>query len=226
MTLKLKLACCLLPCLLASAALVMLAGCEGSGSTNEDNSGAEQYFKTNPYTSAPRTDPGAAELTIDPPSYIVSYKQQHVIFTVAGGEGSYHWGVSMPQNGSISAGGANQAVYIVANVGVNTIQVQDDAGHYGAAYIVTSSTNIGVLAVSPTSITLSGASLYASFTVSGGTPPYTWTAGNVKLGTVSYSAGTSYLASYTAVAGAYGQNVITVTDSDGLLASAAITQTP
>lgn len=218
---KLKLACCLLPCLLGAMAFFMLAGCEG----DEDASGAEDYFKNNPYSSEPRTTPEAQELDLKPPSYTVSFINQEVAFTVAGGEGAYHWYISNHANGEINSHGANQAVYIVKQVAENSVTVQDDAGHYAVSYIRTStSTNAVVMTVSPSSVSLSSGQLYASFTVSGGTAPYTWTSGNVRLGTVSYSAGTSYVASYTAVSGAYGQNVITVSDAEGRVASATITQ--
>ena len=224
MNTKLKLACWILPCLLGVATLIMLAGCEGS--SNEDESGAEQYFAPNPYSSEPRTEPEAQTLDLAPLSYIVSYINQTVVFTVSGGEGDYHWSVSHPGNGSIHSQGANQAVYISSLVADNSITVQDDVGHFAASYIQTaSSTNASALTVSPASVTLSSGQQFASFTVSGGTAPFSWTSGNVRLGTVSYSAGTSYVASYTAVSGAYGQNVITVADSEGRIASATITQT-
>lgn len=215
---KLKLTCCLLPCLLATGALVMLAGCEGS--SNEDASGAEQYLENNPYSSAPRTEPEAQTLDVEPPSFVVSYINQEVVFTVSGGEGAYHWYVSHQGNGAINSRGANQAVYVVKQVAGNSITVQDDTGHFAVSYILTAQ----AMAISPSSVTLSGGQLYTSFTVSGGTAPYTWTSGNVQLGTVSYSAGTSYVASYTAVSGAYGQNMVTVKDADGRIASATITQ--
>ena len=80
------------------------------------------------------------------------------------------------------------------------------------------------MTISPVSVSLIGGALYASFTVSGGAPPYSWTSGNTAMGTVSYSASSSYLAAYTAVPGAYGVNVITVIDAEGRTASATITQ--
>jgi len=220
---KLKWVYCLLPSLLGVMVLVILAGCEGS--SNQDVSGAEEYFENNPYSSDPRTAPEAQTLDLLPDAYVVSFINQEVVFTVSGGEGAYSWYVSHQVNGAINSHGANQAVYIVKQVAENSITVQDDAGHYAVSYIATSSSSGAVaLVVSPASVSLSGGQAHASFTVSGGTAPYVWTSGNVHLGTVSYSAGTSYVAAYTAVSGAYGQNVVTVTDADGRLASAAVTQ--
>ncbi len=211
--------CGVLLCLLSALSLFILAGCEGSA--NEDVSGAEAYFDNNPYSSTPRTDPGAQDLELRPDSYAVSFINQEVAFTVTGGEGDYRWYVSNHANGDINSHGANQAVYVVKQLAANSITVQDDLGHYAVAYITIGSTTISV---SPGSITLSAGQLQASFTVSGGTAPYTWTSGNVQLGTVSYSAGSSHVAAYTAVSGASGQNVITVRDAEGRIASATITQ--
>lgn len=211
--------CCVLPCLLGVVSLFVLAGCEGS--SNDDVSGVNEYFDNNPYSSTPRIEPGAQDLDVRPQSYAVSFINQEVVFTVSGGEGDYHWYVSNHANGDINSPGANQAVYIVKQLAVNSITVQDDAGRYGVSYITIGSTTISI---SPSSVTLSSGQLQASFTVSGGTAPYTWTSGNVQLGTVSYSAGSSHVAAYTAVSGASGQNVITVKDAEGRIASATITQ--
>lgn len=223
MNTNLKWACYLLPCLLGAMAFLILAGCEGSSS--QDVSGAEAYFEKNPYSSTPRTEPEAQTLDLEPSAYTVSFINQEVVFSVSGGEGAYHWYVSNQGNGAINSHGANQAVYIVKAVAENSITVQDDAGHYAAAYISTSSSTGAVaLTISPASVSLSSGQLHASFTVSGGTAPFVWTSGNVSLGTVSYSAGTSYVAAYTAISGAYGQNVITVRDAEGRLASATVSQ--
>lgn len=222
---RIKATGCILCCLLGGAALVLLGGCEGS--SDGDASGAEQYLDHNPYTSSPRPEPTAQTLVLSPISYMVSFVNQEVAFTVSGGEGAYHWYASNPDNGAILSKGANQAVYVVKQVAVNSIEVQDESGHYAVAYITTSSSTGAVsMVVSPASVTLSGGQRFASFTVTGGTPPYTWTSGNVQLGTVAYSAGASYVASYTAVSGAYGQNVVTVVDVEGGIASATITQSP
>ncbi len=211
-------------CLLGALALMLGGGCEGS--SNQDASGAEQYFVNHPYSADPRSDPVPPTLDVEPASFVVSFINQEVAFTVSGGYGAYHWEVSNPGNGAVNSRGANQAVYIVWQVAENSITVQDDEGHYAVAYIATtSSTGAVVMVVSPASVTLSSGQRFASFTVSGGTAPYTWTSGNVQLGTVAYSAGASYVASYSAVSGAYGQNVITVKDAEDRLASATITQT-
>ncbi|MEI7902997.1 MAG: hypothetical protein WCK89_22365 [bacterium] len=102
--------------------------------------------------------------------------------------------------------------------------VQDDGGHYAAAHI--SPIAADTVAISPASASLSGGALYVSFAVSGGTPPYSWTSGNILLGTITTNSSSSYVAAYTAFAGVYGVNVITVIDAEGRTASATITQAP
>ncbi|MDP2991520.1 MAG: hypothetical protein Q8O57_13250, partial [Kiritimatiellota bacterium] len=113
--------------------------------------------------------------------------------------------------------------YTCLQVGNNDVIVQDDSGHYAAAHI---SPVANTMTISPASAALAGGALNVSLAVAGGTPPYSWTSGNTALGTVSYSASSSYVAAYKAVASAYGQNVVTVIDAEGRTASATITQSP
>ncbi len=223
MTHSVKIALWILPGLLGAAVVGLLAGCEGD--TNDDVSGAAQYFKTNPYSSEPREDPAAPTLDIEPSLFVVTYVGQRVVFSVSGGEGDYRWSLSHWANGDLVAQGANQAIYTVRRVEDNSVTALDDAGHFAVAYIKTTASTNDTLSVSPSQVALAAGESHASFTVSGGYAPYTWTAGNVQLGTVSYSAASSHVASYTAVAGAYGQNVITVTDANGRRAYATVTQT-
>lgn len=206
------------------AVLLAFSGCEGT--TDEDNSGVDAYLKAHPYPSVYRDTTLVPDLTIVPAQATVNIIGQTVAFTVSGGYGAYHWGVSDAANGSIDSRGADQAIYTCLVVGNNDVIVQDDEGHYAAAHISPTATD--TITISPASLTLkvSAGELNASFSVSGGTPPYSWTSGNPALGTVSYSASSSYTASYKAVAGAYGVNVITVIDAKGRTASAQVTQAP
>jgi len=203
------------------AVLLAFSGCEGT--TDEDSSGVDSYIKSNPYQSASRDTPSPNILQIAPDKATASIIGQTTIFTVSGGEGAYTWGLSDSANGKIVSRGADQAIYTCLLVGNNDVVVQDAAGHYASARITPV---IDAMTISPASVSLSGGALYASFTVSGGTPPYSWTAGNLGLGTVSYSTGSSYVAAYKAVAGAYGQNGITVIDAEGRTKSASVTQEP
>lgn len=202
------------------AVLLAFSGCEGT--TTEDSSGVDAYLAAHPYTSAPRDTPLTSILQITPATATASIIGQTIVFLASGGGGAYHWGVSDSAGGKIESQGANQALYTCLQVGNNDVIVQDESGHYAVAHI--SPVAADTMTISPSSVSLSGGALNASFAVTGGTPPYSWTSGNTALGTVSYSASSSYLAAYTAVAGAYGQNVITVIDSGGRTASATVTQ--
>lgn len=202
-------------------ALLAGTGCEGP--TDEDNSGAEAYFRANQYSSAPRETPSPSVLQIAPTEAAAVNVGQVLVFTVSGGYGGYHWSLSNPDNGEIRARDANQAAYTCVRVGHNEVIVQDDEGHYAVARITPETE---AMSVAPSSVTLSGGALHVSFAVSGGVPPYSWVAGNPGLGTVSYSAGSSHVAAYTAVNGAYGQNVISAVDAEGRTASATVIQEP
>lgn len=203
------------------AMLMTFSGCEGT--TDEDSSGVDSYLENNSYHSASRDTPSPNALQITPVSATASIVGQEIIFTAKGGYGAYHWSVANGGNGKIASRGADQAMYICLRVGNNNVIVQDDEGHFASATITPV---VDAMTISPASVSLSAGELNASFTVRGGTPPYSWTSGNPGLGTVSYSADSSYVAAYKAVAGAYGHNVITVIDAEDRTASATIDQTP
>lgn len=203
---------------LSLALAVMLAGCEGE---KNDPTGADAYFKTNSYSSAERDDPLPTTLEISPISAKINIIGQEVVFTASGGKGGYHWSLASAVYGELHSSGANQCLYKCKEVGNNDVILTDDDGHFAAAHITPAT---DTMAVTPASVTLSGGSRYVSFTVTGGTSPYTWTSGSASLGTVSYSASTSYTAGYTAVSGTYGQNTITVQDAEGRVATASVIQ--
>ncbi len=215
---RLAIASLTLVCL---AVLLVFSGCEST--TTEDSSGVDAYLAAHPYTSTSRDTPSATALTIAPTLVSVSIVGQTIVFTAGGGNGAYHWGVSDSADGKIESKSANQALYTCLQVGNNDVIIQDDTGHYAVAHI---SPVANAMTISPASASLSGGALNVSLAVAGGTPPYAWTSGNTALGTVTYSTSSSYVAAYTAVAGAYGQNVITVIDAESRTASATITQAP
>ena len=202
------------------AVLLAFSGCEGT--TNEDSSGVDAYIAAHPYTSASRDTPVASSMSILPDTCIVTIVGQTVAFMASGGDGAFHWGVSDSTNGKVESQGADQALYTCLVVGNNDVIVQDDGGHYAAAHISPAMTD--TMTISPASVSLASGALNASLAVAGGTPPYSWTSGSAALGAVTYDASSSYVAAYNAVAGAYGQNVITVIDAEGRTTSATVTQ--
>lgn len=204
------------------AVILAFSGCEGT--TDENSSGVDAYLAAHPYTSVPRDTPSAVVLILSPANGTANVIGQTLVFKASGGDGAFHWGVSDSHNGKIDSKGADQAIYTCIVVGNNDVIVQDESGHYAVAHIAP--VGADTVTVSPASVSLSGGALNASFSVSGGTPPYSWTSGNPALGAVAYSASSSYVAAYQAVAGVYGQNVVTVIDANGRTASATITQAP
>jgi hypothetical protein len=204
------------------SALFIIAGCEGEPDDNEDYAGVDEYFEKNPYDGEDREDPGTADLEIDPVLQMMSKIGSTAIFQGKGGVGPYTWSVSNPDCGSVESLGWSEAMYTCLKVGDNNVIVIDEQGHMASAIIQPEQ---DTLTIYPASIDLIGAAYYASFSVSGGAPPYSWTVGNVGMGTISYSASDTQTAGYTAVPGTYGVNVVTVTDSEGRVASATVTQT-
>jgi len=203
------------------AVLLAFSGCEVS--TDDDSSGVDAYLAAHPYTSASRDTPLPTVLTIAPLKLLPVLSARRLPSRPAAGMVLFDWGVSDSVDGKIESKGADQALYTCLQVGNNDVIVQDDSGHYAVSHI---SPVADAMTISPASVSLSGGALYVSLAVSGGKSPYSWTSGNTALGTVTYSVSSSYVAAYKAVAGAYGQNVITVIDAEGRTASATITQEP
>ncbi len=203
------------------AGLLACGGCESD--TDEDRSGADAFFRANPYQGEERESEQPMDLQLSPAQATAGAVGQTVVFTASGGGGAFRWRVGDSSAGAIEARGANQALYTCLLVGNNSVIVEDGEGHYAAARIVPVA---DALAVSPASAALSGGAVDVSFAVSGGSPPYVWTSGNPRLGTVSYSEDSSYVAAYRAVAGVYGVNVVTVIDQEGRTLSVTVTQSP
>jgi len=203
----------------AIAALVLaLAGCE----RDSDTSSAESYFENNPYSSETRTDPDPTQLSVTPSAAAIAIVGQEIVFTARGGGGSYSWSVTDRSVGVVHSLTTAQCTYECRRVGYNTVIVKDGQGHYAAAQITPQEQ---ALSVTPSSVEVQNdTAVHIGFAVSGGSPPYTWSSANPALGSVSYSSSSSYQASYTAFAGKYGENRVTVRDSAGRSASASITQ--
>ncbi len=209
------------PAALVVAALLMAGGCETDPDENEDYAGADEYFEKNPYSGGDREEPASADLEITPELQMISVVGSTAVFEGKGGVGPYTWSVSTPENGSVVSMGWSEAVYTCLQVGYNSVMVIDQEGHSAVAGITPVE---DTMTIYPSEIDLMGTAYYASFSVTGGSPPYSWSVGNVGMGTISYSADSSHTAGYTAVPSAYGVNVVTVVDAEGQTASATITQ--
>ncbi len=161
-------------------------------------------------------------LALTPTSANITYIGQSQVFTVVGGDAPFSWAVTSSANGTISVIGFSQARYTSTTLGQNTVRVTDAKGHQASVPL-----NSPAMQMTPTTVAFAGATNVpfvassAGFTVTGGTPPYTWSNGSVTLGTLTAS-GSS--ASYTMLA-VPGQNIITVVDAVGQTLTAAITQT-
>lgn len=196
--------------------LLFSAGCE----SNSDDSDADEYFKNNPYQSAGHDDATPMSMQITPVLATLSIVGQEVLFTGKGGTPAYKWSVTDPSKGQVEVVGWSQCRYVCLQVGNNTVRVEDEEGHFALARVTPVQ---DAMTVSPATVALNNV-LEAAFTVNGGSPPYVWSVGNPALGTVSYSASSSYHASYHGVAGAYGNNIVTVRDAEGRTAYATVTQ--
>lgn len=200
-------------------ALSVFSGCEG----DEDAAGVDEYFTQNPYESETRETPLPTTLTILPASASVTRNGQDILFTGVGGVEPYLWNVSNDENGTMIVRNTKTALYHAIRVGNNDIIMKDQEGMLAVAH-VTPLLDQAQLVVEPPSASMEASDTSIGFTAVGGSPPYTWTVATPSLGTVSYSASSSYACSYTRVAGAEGQNIVIVRDSEGNTQSAIVTQ--
>ena len=205
-------------CVVAGGLLLFSGGCE----TDSDSSGAEAYFANNPYNSESRGEPNASQLRVTPSTARIGVPGQQVVFTASGGSGSYLWRVSDTSVGTVHSLQTAQCYYTCKAVGYNTVRVTDRDGRWATAQVTPAD---DTMSITPSSVSLDlSTTVHASFAVSGGSPPYSWSVANPSLGSISYSVSASYQAAYTAIAGRYGTQVVTVRDADSRTASATVTQ--
>jgi len=82
--------------------------------------------------------------------------------------------------------------------------------------------NVSALTVSPGAKSLGAADTSASFAAGGGSPPYSWSVSDTSLGTVADT--TFSIVTYSRVGSTEGVNVVRVTDANGWVAEAVVTQ--
>lgn len=187
----------------------------------------------------PTTTP--APLAVVPGSVTIlsSASDQTVSFSISGGSGSYTTTSSDPAkayNGTLGSGvwtGSTVTVTIPANVaaGTVTLGIFDTAGATVSATIMIqggAGGGAGTLSVSPSSITLAGtntASDQVTFTVAGGTAPYTVLSDNTAVIPNPTVSGTSFTINPNPVA--VSTNVtLTIMDSHGATKTMIVMVTP
>jgi plastocyanin len=182
-------------------------------------------------------------LVINPSSAVMS-PGQTVTFTVSGGY-SYTWSLDPNDgSGSLSALSGSQVTYtcLATNIGTTPKLVRVASTIEGSGETSTTSTytneayevdgqaqityangagssSSSDLAVSPSSASVATNGTQ-SFTVSGGTSPYSWSVFNSAIGTISSTTGSST----TYLRTGDGSNALTVEDSAGTSVSVVITQ--
>ncbi|MGQ9661244.1 MAG: hypothetical protein ACUVWX_02780 [Kiritimatiellia bacterium] len=158
-------------------------------------------------------------LSIEPPQVALAADGDVVLFTARGGTPPYSWSVSVQTLGKIHPRGAAQALYVRQTAGNNTVILTDARRQVAVASVTQSAA--GAMTIVPATASLSSNGEMVLFSVSGGSPPYTWRVSDDTRGTVR-SQGTTQ-AIYTRLS--EGNNVVTVTDRRGQAAIATITQT-
>jgi len=152
--------------------------------------------------------PPMATLTVSPTSATLTHDDDEVAFTAAGGSGGYRWYSGDTDEGEVRVLDNTQAVYRRKMQGDNTVELQDSEGHVAIATVV--QPPLPILAVSPTSGSVSSTNGTETFRASGGTQSYQWqmvTAGGAH-GEVSPLAGATTL--YTSTEP--GQDTIQLSD--------------
>mgnify|MGYP001575153324 CR=1 FL=1 len=219
----------------AMAGFIMLTGCEDEPSADVEEMGDYQSDSHN----AAYSDQVNEGLEITPggwtftsgyaedeapggvPSDLTGLK---VTFTASGGVPPYgEWWVAHSTIGTIDP---ITGVYTVDGddeIGENLVSISDSVGHVASVTVITEfeDTTTAPLAILPedSTLTLSSADdlpYVINYTVSGGTPSYTWSATIPALGTIDEDSGV-----YTALSS--GENTIVVTDGNGQQESTTIT---
>ena len=156
---------------------------------------------------------------ISPNAVTMSAKEKTASLKAVGGLEPLTWSVSDVTLGNVS--GEGQIVnYTRTDVnGVNKVRVKDSRG-WTAAAVIKQQEALTKLTISPTSATLDTNGDKVVFTGAGGVGPYRWSVGNSALGSIRVAAWSQ--CTYTRKA--QGNNTVTVTDKNGHVAVAKITQ--
>ena len=160
-------------------------------------------------------------LVIIPSSTSLDFNNEHAIFIGSGGLPPYTWSVVYPTRGHIVSG-ANDLImeYERDDEGDQIIVLEDSQGDTTQAQITQAAPTPPV--ITPISVSLGTNELSYAFTVTGGTPPYSWLVLTPGAGTVNPNTGTSVV--YNRDPTFTGNSILRVTDSASQSALATITQ--
>jgi hypothetical protein len=202
----------------AGVALFLLAS-PGCDTSDPDTGSMDNYFDQNPYSSQTRDPIQPGILTLTPDSATVTFIGQKVNFRVSEGTPPYTWSVALPAIGSVSPVTGSQTIYTALDVSANSIVVHDSKGQTAAAEINGAPV---IMAVTPSSVTLENNGELATFTVTGGTAPFTWTVSDEALGAMLNPPAESRSEVYRR--DAPGDNSILIVDSLGNSVNAIVKQ--
>lgn len=152
-------------------------------------------------------------------------------FTASGGTGSFTWRVSNSSLGNfleISGSRNSTASYGASGVGNNTVTVTDVTGKSATATVQQSADGGGEIdpvSLNQSLVTVDPDGGTADFAASGGTGEFSWSVGDSSVGIISSISGSrNGNATYSAVTGVTGQNLVTVRDGGGDSTSATVVQ--
>ncbi len=206
-------------CLIATAIVILTSvGCE-----DDPNGGSNDPGVQSPGTAAANYNssgfgiyPGS--VSIDPSA------SGSVKFEAINGSSPFTWRVSRSDLGSISSSGLYTPKPLSGN---NTVTVTDSQNKSVKATVVQAASDeppipTPTLVIIPSSDVLDASeSRSLTFQVTGGSPPYSWSVSRTNLGVIVKSSGVyaEYISSPV-----IGVNNVTVRDSQGIVATASITQ--
>lgn len=196
--------------------LMAAPGCDTSDPSSD---GADNHFSQDPLTFPSRDPVHAGVLIITPVSATITFIGQKANFRVSEGTPPYTWSVALPDVGSVSPVTGSQTVYTALKVSANSIVVHDSKGQSAVGNLNASPV---IMAVTPSSVTLENDGDLASFTVTGGTAPFTWTVSDESLGGMLNPPADSSSEVYQRIHS--GDNSIMISDSLGNTVNAIINQ--